>query len=216
MSFHAGSETFSECPRCQLIQAAAHQRARATWYSAATQRSWATSRRRYRSQRSLPSAGGDGRAGFVIVGIDLFDYSGVAATAAGDVNGDGIGEQLIGPHGADPRGRAGAGEGYVVFGRDVAQAGNFPAVFALATLVAGDGSAGFVLNGIDVLDYSGRSVSAARDVNGDGIGDLIMGAFGADADGRANAGESYVVLGRLAVDAPARVNENETAWFRSQ
>jgi hypothetical protein len=72
------------------------------------------------------------------------------------------------------------------------------------------------LNGIDVLDDSGRSVSAARDVNGDGIGDLIMGAFGADADGRANAGESYVVLGRLAVDAPARVNENETAGFRSQ
>ena len=40
-----------------------------------------------------------------------------------------------------------------------------------------NGASGFVLNGIDPEDVSGRSVSAAGDVNGDGIGDVIIGAF---------------------------------------
>jgi hypothetical protein len=40
----------------------------------------------------------------------------------------------------------------------------------------GDGSAGFVLNGIDPYDGSGYSLSAAGDINGDGIDDLIIGA----------------------------------------
>ena len=66
-----------------------------------------------------------------------------------------------------------------MFGRDTAQAGNFPAEFALSSLLpacGGDGSAGFVLTGIDADDHSGVSVSAAGDVNGDGIDDLIIGA----------------------------------------
>jgi hypothetical protein len=45
-----------------------------------------------------------------------------------------------------------------VFGRDAAQAGNFPAVFPLATLLpgaGGNGSAGFVLNGINAVDDRG-------------------------------------------------------------
>ena len=60
----------------------------------------------------------------------------------------------------------------------------------------GDGSAGFVLNGIDLFDYSGSSVSAAGDVNGDGIDDILIGAFGADPDGVDAAGETYVVFGK--------------------
>ena len=38
-----------------------------------------------------------------------------------------------------------------------------------------DGSNGFAINGIGAADISGKSVSSAGDVNGDGFDDLIIG-----------------------------------------
>ena len=86
---------------------------------------------------------------------------------------------------------SGEGESYVVFGR----ASGFGSVLELSTL---DGSNGLLLAGIDDNDSSGRSVSGAGDVNGDGFADLIVGTR--DADGGPgnptdNAGESYVIFG---------------------
>ena len=78
----------------------------------------------------------------------------------------------------------------------------FPPVFPLASLLpaaGGDGTRGFVLTGIDRFDHSGASVSAAGDVNGDGIGDVIVGASGAGPGGDSYAGESYVVFARSAI-----------------
>jgi len=139
----------------------------------------------------FPPAGGDGSTGFVIKGIDSSDYSGVSVSSAGDVNGDGIDDLLIGASGADPGGNTVAGESYVLFGR----ATRFPAVFELRSLRlqgGGDASVGFVLEGIGAGDSSGSSVSGAGDVNGDGIDDLLIGAPGADT----SAGATYVVFGR--------------------
>src|SRR4028119_2180070 len=59
-----------------------------------------------------------------------------------------------------------------------------------------NGSNGFAINGIAANDYSGRSVSSAGDVNGDGFDDLIIGANGADPNGISSAGQSYVLFGR--------------------
>ncbi|OJA03838.1 integrin alpha, partial [Bathymodiolus thermophilus thioautotrophic gill symbiont] len=55
---------------------------------------------------------------------------------------------------------------------------------------------GFVMNGENVEDYSGFSVSSAGDVNGDGLDDLIVGAFGADPTSGDKAGKSFVVFGK--------------------
>jgi hypothetical protein len=60
----------------------------------------------------------------------------------------------------------------------------------LSAIAAGAG--GFVINGESARDYSGCSVSNAGDVNGDGLDDLIVGAYGSDdSSGKSHQGKSY-------------------------
>src|SRR6056297_345204 len=137
---------------------------------------------------SLDLSALDGSNGFRIDGVNVGDNSGFAVSGAGDVNGDGIDDVIVGARSAAPDGKSNAGESYVVFGSP----GGFSASLELAAL---DGSNGFRIDGIDDQDFSGSAVSGAGDVNGDGIDDIIVGAFGADPDGKSSVGESYVVFG---------------------
>jgi len=110
-------------------------------------------------------------------------------SGAGDVNGDGIGDVIIGdPFAPGPNGEPITGQAFVVFG--VAGAG--PAEINLSAL---DGTNGFALNGFDPFGGAGIAVSGAGDVNGDGIGDVIVGALQASPNGLFGAGQSYVVFG---------------------
>jgi Ca2+-binding RTX toxin-like protein len=135
-----------------------------------------------------------GIGGFVIHGEDAYDRSGYSVASAGDVNGDGFDDLIIGAPDAYGAGNAvpKAGSSYVVFGK----AGGFGAAIDLATIGAGIG--GFVIHGEDQRDFSGFSVASAGDVNGDGFGDFVIGAMGADGAGDAKpwAGGSYVVFGK--------------------
>jgi len=136
----------------------------------------------------------DGTNGFGISGIDLFGGLGISVSWAGDVNGDGYHDMIIGAHEAqvidqNMQVRAFAGKSYIVFGKP---AGNFSANLDLLQLVSGDGTDGFVIEGAYTSDRQGISVSWAGDINGDGFDDLIVGAYKATS----NAGRAYVVFGK--------------------
>lgn len=128
----------------------------------------------------------DGTNGAQITGEAASNYAGQSISSAGDINGDGIDDFLIGATGV---GGSSQGAVYVVFGT----ASGFPANFSLTSL---NGANGFQINGGEYAqDFVGVSVAAAGDVNHDGFDDLIVGASGADPDG-GGSGAAYVLYGK--------------------
>ncbi len=113
-----------------------------------------------------------GVTGFTILGQATYDRSGVSVSSAGDVNGDGFDDLLIGAFGADASGNAKsyAGDSYVIFG------GNG---FTNSILPANLGE-----SGANVL----LGDASANRINGAGGNDLVSGGGGADVllGGRGN------------------------------
>ncbi len=125
-------------------------------------------------------------AGAVFIGLDNDTFNGTSMSSAGDVNGDGYVDLLIGFNQADAQ----SGETYLVYG----QASGLTGVLDLSD-IAGGTLAGAVFKAIDSSDFSGYSVSAAGDVNGDGFDDILIGAPYADPHGDLS-GESYLIYGQ--------------------
>ena len=118
-------------------------------------------------------------------GIADNDYAGVTVASAGDINGDGFHDTLLGAPSADPGGRNGSGESYLIFGRGDEL---YPPELNLQDL---DGSDGFAISGVLAGDSSGFSVSSAGDIDNDGFDEIIIGAPNANN----GAGAAYVLYG---------------------
>ena len=99
-----------------------------------------------------------------------------SVSAAGDVNGDGIADLIVGAHRQQQRRRL-CRRGLC----GVRQTGRLRQPGRPRAIAAGTG--GFKIQGEDACDQAGYSVSAAGDVNGDGIDDLIVGAVSDSSGG---------------------------------
>jgi FG-GAP repeat protein len=121
------------------------------------------------------------QASIMLEGENRGDLAGASVARAGDVNGDGRGDVIVGAPLADPRGRSDAGSAYVVFG---SRKGGRVRLGALGRL-------GFRIDGAvtppstrhrgrgPLTSGAGSVVSGAGDVNGDGLRDvLVSGRFG--------------------------------------
>ncbi len=126
---------------------------------------------------------GDG--GFRIDGAAAGDDAGASVAGAGDLNADGLADLLVGANGADPNGEA-SGSAYVVFGRRTSTNVDLAAL----------GTGGFRMDGGLSGDFAGSAVAAGGDANADGRPDVLVGAFGADNNGRSSSGSAYVVFGQ--------------------
>jgi hypothetical protein len=152
----------------------------------------------------------NGTNGFAINGIAAGDRSGNSVANAGDVNGDSIDDIIVGAWWADTN-VSSAGQSYVVFGDSGIGSGGVVELSAL------NGTNGFAINGINLNDQSGVSVSGASDINDDGVHDVIIGARFADPNGD-SSGQSYVVFGQKAeafdrpmVQCPGDINTDGIA-----
>lgn len=126
-----------------------------------------------------------GVGGFSMEGELPGEDAGTSVAGGGDVNGDGLVDLLVGAPDGGPI--PGGGRVYVVFGRPETSA------IALGDIFAGSG--GFAIHGAGFDDNAGATVADARDVNGDGLADVLLGAPLANAGGD-NSGRGYVVFGK--------------------
>jgi len=132
-----------------------------------------------------------GAGGFRIDGAEPAYGGGLTVAGAGDFDGDGLADLLLGQEATDFADRLDSGSAVVVFGkRDGAS-------IDLASL---GGAAGFVIGGAAEHDATGNSVDQTGDVNGDGRGDLIVAALFSEGvfppDQYYTGGAAYLIYGR--------------------
>jgi hypothetical protein len=126
-----------------------------------------------------------GGGGFRLDGTGPGDSFGASVAVVGDMTGDGISEIVASSPGESPSSRQHSGSVYVIYGAP--SSGGFP--------LSQIGAYGFRIDGAVANDNVG-AVAGGGDVNGDGRADVVIGASGADRNGKEDCGVAYVVFGK--------------------
>ncbi|HET6273808.1 MAG TPA: FG-GAP-like repeat-containing protein [Bacteroidota bacterium] len=120
---------------------------------------------------------------------------GRSVAGAGDANGDGYADVIVGANGSDAAGLD-VGRAYIFFGG--ATVDNVPDV---------------TITGTVVTENLGNSVASAGDVNNDGYDDVIVGAYANDLPSGNNLGKAYLHLGGNPMNNVVDVTFNGSASF---
>ncbi len=142
------------------------------------------------------------QADFAFIGENSDDQAGISLSPAGDTDGDGLDDLLMGAHKNDDGG-SNAGKAYLILGSSLA---------ASTASTIDLSNADFAFIGESSFDYSCSSVSSAGDVDGDGLDDLFMGAYENDNGGR-GTGTAYLILGRTLAASTASTIDLSDADF---
>jgi len=123
---------------------------------------------------------------------------GRSVAGAGDIDGDGLRDLLIGAWEADDTGTD-AGAVYLVFGSTTGWQPDTPAADADVTLF-----------GTSAYDYAGQWLHGGGDFDGDGLDDIVVSAPRNDDAGN-DTGQAYLVLGRASGWSPSLMLDEATA-----
>jgi hypothetical protein len=121
-------------------------------------------------------------------GLNTGDNFGISVSNAGDVNGDGYDDIIIGASNYSSN----TGRAYIYYGGLI-----------MSTI------ANVILTGGATNNYFGRSVSTAGDVNGDGYSDVIVGAYGYTT----STGRAYIYFGGAIMNNIADITMTGEATF---
>ncbi|MFA6028197.1 MAG: integrin alpha, partial [Patescibacteria group bacterium] len=129
--------------------------------------------------------------------------TGDKVASAGDVNGDGFDDILIGAY-AESGGGNVAGAAYLVYGQ-ATELSDITLSAATTVKFTGDGE----------WNLAGHSVSMAGDVNGDGYGDILIGANG-NSDNGMFSGAAYLIYGQAAELSDITLSAATTVKFTGE
>ncbi len=152
----------------------------------------------------IPLSSLKGRNGFKIIGKMTGEISGLKVSGAGDFNRDGVDDFLISSPVAGVI-QPPSSYTYLLFGSTHFDNNG---LFSLSSL---NGSNGLMFVGETLGDNSGFSLSAAGDINQDGIADILIGA--PQMHGSGQIGRSYLIFGDSApvlIKNALNIAQNET------
>lgn len=123
-------------------------------------------------------------------GEDTWELAGLPVASAGDVNGDTLGDILVGAPAAGSTSGSieGPGAAYIIFG----------SVTGTMSLSSAD----VKLEGVNAGDYTGYSVASLGDTNADGLDDVIIGTYYMNGTSSTEPGQAYLMLGSMSGTIP--------------
>ena len=131
---------------------------------------------------------GDSVADALFIGEDNAWETGFSVAAAGDVDGDGFDDFLIGANRAETNNNTASGRAYLIWGD--------PALAGTVNLVSLGAAQGVVINGADTSDLLGSALDGVGDVDLDGAPDILIGAHGEGlTEGATARGAAYLIYG---------------------